>query len=122
VRRFNQVRLADYLPPITISASVMRGLRGAYRRSRVGDGLSAAGAHLYAVTNFNVFGSVSHQGQTRLYFGQLIPQWPPSRICCDLYPRLARTLYAMGNRAGGRSSSNEITYVDSGSQHPVAIP
>ena len=103
------------------SASVMRGLQGRIPRTAwVMDYPLLERTYYELVTNFNVFGSVSHQGQTRLYF-DLIRNGAEQNMLRFIPPASREALYAHWYQ-GGAKLKHEITYVDPDLSTPVAMP
>tara|TARA_R110002020_G_scaffold58551_30_gene160514 strand:- start:60 stop:923 length:864 start_codon:yes stop_codon:yes gene_type:complete len=71
------------------------------------------------VANFNVFGSVSHQGQTRLYF-DLIRNGAEQNLLRYMPPAARKALYAQWYQ-GGAKIKHRVTYVDPDLATPVAM-
>lgn len=102
------------------SASVVRGLLGRVPRTAwVMDYPLLERTYYELVVNFNVFGSVSHQGQTRLYF-DLIRNGAEQNLLRYLPPGSRQALYHHWYQ-GGAKIKHKVTYVDPDLQTPVAM-
>lgn len=102
------------------SATVIQGLHGRVPRTIwVMDYPLLERTYYELVANFNVFGSVSHQGQTRLYF-DLIRNGAEQNMLRYVPPAEREALYAHWYQ-GNAKIKQEVTYVDPDLETPVAL-
>ncbi|WP_148863999.1 fatty acid cis/trans isomerase [Marinobacter fonticola] len=102
------------------SASVRRGLHGQVPRTIwVMDYPLLERTYYELVVNFNVFGSVSHQAQTRLYF-DLIRNGAEHNFLRYVPAKARQPIYDRWYQGSGKIK-NAITYTDLDTHTPVAM-